>query len=142
MFSREESKKIREEFWIEFGKKYQRKWILYNTRIKEIQLKFTFTRRLAQVSLDVSSQDQLIQAYYTEKLEALQAVLASDYLPEAQLNTRYELPEGKTVTRLYAELDDVNIHNRKDWPRVQEFLAKQMAALENFFLDFEDYLKA
>ncbi len=141
MFSREESKRIREEFWTEFGQKFPRKWILYNTRIKEVQLKFTFTTEMAQVSLDVSSSDDVIQEYYTEKFQSLESVLKSDYLPYALLEDNYFLPEGKLVTRIYVQLDRVNIHNRNQWPLVFEFLYKNMDLLESFFEDFRDFIK-
>ena len=35
MFSKNESKKLRENFWISFGKSYPTKWILHNTKIKD-----------------------------------------------------------------------------------------------------------
>jgi len=141
MFSREESKKVREEFWTEFGQKYPRKWILYNTKIKEIQLKFTFTNDYAQVSLDVSSSDTLIQQYYTEKFQSLETILKKNYLPESKLEENYLLPEGKTVARIYVQLDGVNIHNRKHWGAVFSFLYENMDRLEEFFTDFKDFIK-
>lgn len=141
MFSREESKRIREEFWTEFGQKYRRKWILYDTKIKEVQLKFTFTNEFAQVSLDVSSPDDVIQEFYTEKLHSLTDVLKSEYLPEAILEDTYLLPEGKLVMRIYIQLDNVNIHNRKHWPLVFDFLFKNMELLESFFENFKYFIK-
>ena len=141
MFSREESKRIREEFWTDFGQKFPRKWLLYNTKIKEVQLKFTFTTEFAQVSLDVSSSDDVIQEYYTEKFHSLVSVLKSDYLPKAILEDNYLLPEGKLVMRIFVQLDKVNIHNRNHWPEVFEFLYRNMDLLESFFEDFEDFIK-
>ena len=141
MFSREESKRIREEFWTEFGQLYRRKWVLYDTKIKEVQLKFTFTTELAQVSLDVHSPDDVIQEYYTEKFHSLIDVLKTEYLPEAILDDGYLLPEGKLVMRIFVQLDKVNIHNRNHWPLVYEFLYKNMDLLESFFEDFKDFIK-
>ena len=141
MFSREESKRIREEFWTDFGQKFPRKWLLYNTKIKEVQLKFTFTTEFAQVSLDVSSSDDVIQEYYTEKFHSLERVLKSEYLPKAILEDDYLLPEGKLVMRIFVQLDKVNIHNRNHWPEVFEFLYRNMDLLESFFEDFEDFIK-
>ena len=41
MYSKEESSKLREEFWTSFGKSFPRKWILYRTGVKEsIQVLF------------------------------------------------------------------------------------------------------
>ncbi|MFV8226888.1 DUF4268 domain-containing protein [Christiangramia aquimixticola] len=141
MFSREESKKIRQEFWTSFGKEYPHKWILYNTKKKEIQLKFTFDRKVAQVSLDVTDDDELIRNYYFEKLQSLETVLKESYLPEAILEENYQLPEGKLVSRVYVELENVSIHKQKDWPEVKKFLSKNMLLLEEFYKDFEDFIK-
>lgn len=141
MFSREESKKIRQEFWTSFGKEYPHKWILYNTKAKELQLKFTFERKYAQVSLDIYSEDDLIREYYYEKMESLKNVLESDYLPAVIYAKDYELPEGKIISRIYSQLDQVSIYNKNDWPQVKEFLYRKMILLEDFFNDFSDFIK-
>lgn len=141
MFSKEESKKIRQEFWTSFGKEYPRKWILYNTKIREVQMKFTFTRKFAMVSMDVSDEDELIRQYYFEKLESLKKILTTEYLPAIVFDNEYELPEGKFISRIYVKLENVSIHNKKDWPMVKEFLARNMALLEDFFKDFNDFIR-
>lgn len=141
MFSREESKQLRQEFWTGFGKEFPHKWLLYNTKMKEIQLKFTFNRKVAQVSMDIADDDEMIQAYYFEKLQSLEKILKAEYLPEAILQEEYELPEGKIISRVYVQMDNVSIHNQKDWPEVKAFLASKMMLLENFFKDFSDFIK-
>ena len=140
MFSKEEAKKVREEFWISFGKKYRRKWILYDTKIKEIQLKFSFTTEDAQVSLDITAVDEVIRAYYYEKMCSLKNILLTEYLPEAIYEEHYQLPEGKIVSRVYVELKNVNVYRKADWPQVQEFLSEQMSILEMFFLEYKDII--
>ncbi len=142
MYSREESKKIRQEFWTSFGKEYPRKWLLYNTGVKEIQLKFTFDRKFAMVSLDISDEDDLIREYYFEKLESLKNILETEYLSEIVYEANYELPEGKVVSRIYTRLDKVSIYNKTDWPVVKEFLFRKMMLLEEFFSDFSDFIKS
>ncbi|GAA4327109.1 hypothetical protein GCM10023115_56980 [Pontixanthobacter gangjinensis] len=141
MFSKEESKKLRQEFWTSFGKEFPHKWLLYNTKMKEIQLKFTFSRKVAQVSLDIDDEDELIRAYYFEKMLSLQNVLKAEYLPEAIFDESYELPEGKIISRVYIEMPGVSVHNKKDWPGVKSFLAEDMLKLEEFFKDFQDFIK-
>lgn len=140
MFNKEESKKIRQEFWTSFGKQYPRKWVLYNTRIKDVQLKFDFTNEKAQVSLDLTSNDEIMRAYYFKKLESLKAILVSEYLPDAVYEESLVLPEGKEISRIYIELKQVNIHSRKDWPLVMMFLEDRMDALEKFFLEYADFI--
>ena len=70
MFSKEESRKLREAFWIAFGKSYPRKWILYNTKLKGVSFKFHFDNKKALVALDLEdSLEHRIK--YWEKLLAL-----------------------------------------------------------------------
>lgn len=140
MYSREESKKIRQEFWTSFGKNYPRKWLLYNTRIKDFSLKFTFTRKIAEVSIDLDSIDEIMRLYYYEKLQSLQSILKEEFLPEVVFAETYLLENGKIISRVYITKEGVNIHNKKDWPPVQEWLAKNMDALERFFLEYKDYI--
>lgn len=141
MFSAEESKKVREEFWTSFGKEFTRKWILYDTKIKELELKFTFNQRFAQVSMDIISKDELIRQYYFEKLESMEKILKTEYLPDSVFDSSYELPEGKTISRIYIQLNNVTIHNKKDWPQVKLFLQDNISKLEGFFVDFCDFIK-
>ncbi|WP_295182370.1 DUF4268 domain-containing protein [uncultured Christiangramia sp.] len=141
MFSREEAKQIRQEFWTSFGKEFPHKWLLYNTKMKEIQLKFSFEHKVAQVSLDITDADELIRDYYFEKLLSLKTVLKDSYLPEIIFVKDYVLPEGKTVSRIYVEKEGVNIYNKKFWPEVKQFLAENMLKLEEFFDDFQDFIK-
>ncbi|MCM4161887.1 DUF4268 domain-containing protein [Antarcticibacterium flavum] len=140
MFSKEESKRIRQEFWTAFGKEHPRKWLLYNTRIKDVQLKFSFDNEKAEVSIDFTSSDELMRDYYFEKLESLKTILLEEYLPDAVYEETYPLPEGKIISRVYTRLNKVNIHNRKDWPPVMDFLEDRMDALERFFLEYADFI--
>lgn len=140
MFSREEAKRVREDFWTNFGKEYPRKWVLYDTKIKDIQLKFTFTNEKAIVSLDITSPDEIIRAYYFEKMQALQNILLTEYLPDAEYEANYELPEGKSISRIFVEIKRVNIYRKTDWPLVQEFLYDRMDLLERFFLEYRDII--
>ncbi|WP_029036762.1 DUF4268 domain-containing protein [Salinimicrobium xinjiangense] len=141
MYSREESKKIRQEFWTSFGKNYPHKWLLYNTRIKDFSLKFTFTRRIAEVSIDLDATDEIMRLYYFEKLQSLQSILKDEFLPEAVFAEEYKLENGKIISRVYVTKEAVNIHNKNDWPIVQEWLAEKMDALERFFLEYRDFIE-
>lgn len=141
MYSREESKKIRQEFWTSFGKNFPRKWLLYNTKIKNLSLKFTFTRKIAEVSIDLDSPDEVMRQYYFEKFQSLKSILKEDYLPEIIFAEEYELENAKVISRIYVKKEDVNIHNRKDWPEVQKWLAEKMDRLETFFLEYRDFIE-
>ena len=141
MYSKEESKKIRQEFWISFGRNYPRKWILYNTRIKDFSLKFSFDKKVAEVSIDIEDTDELVRQFYFEKLQSLESIIKEEYLPEARLEESYQLKNGKLISRLYVTTEDVNIHRKEDWEEVQEWLSTMMNCLEMFFLEYRDYIE-
>lgn len=141
MYSREESKRIRQEFWTGFGKEHPRKWILYNTKIKNFSLKFTFTRKIAEVSIDLDSADKIYRQYYFEKLQSLRSILKAEFLPDAVFAEEYQLENGKIISRVYISRKGVNIHNKKDWPVVQEWLYAHMDKLERFFLEYREFIE-
>ena len=141
MYSREESKKIREEFWISFGKQFPRKWLLYNTKMKDLSLKFHFDQKSAQVSLDIESSDEVRKAYYFEKLQSLQNILKEEYLKNAIFEEYCKLENGKTISRVFVRKEGVNIHKKEDWTKVQAWLYEKMNALEHFFMEYRDFIE-
>ncbi len=142
MFSKSESKQIRQEFWTSFGKEYPRKWLLYNTKIKDVTLKFTFTTKKAQVSIDVEPQDPIIKEYYFEKIVSLKNILISEYLPEVIFDEHYTLENGKVISRVYVELSDVSVHKKASWDQAMQFLSDNMSLLEAFFLEYKEFINA
>lgn len=142
MFSKEESKKIRQEFWIFFGKRHPKKWLLYNTGVKDVVLKFSFDTKKALVSLDSCSADPVLRAYYYEKLESLKVLLKEEVSLDLIFDKNYKLESGKIISRVYLQKDAVSIHNKQSWPEVFDFFNTNMDALERFFLEYEDIIKA
>ncbi|WP_299254652.1 DUF4268 domain-containing protein [uncultured Aquimarina sp.] len=140
MFSKEESKTIRQEFWTTFGSVYPRKWLLYNTKIKDVTLKFTFTTKFAQVSIDIEPYDEIIRAYYYDKFLSLKNIISTEYLNDIIFNDFYELENGKVISRLYVELPYVSVYNKKTWKDTMEFLEEKMSKLEEFFLEYKDFI--
>ena len=68
MFNREESAKIRQEFWTSFGKSFPRKWLLYNTKIKGLSFKFVADRKKTMVTLDLEHSDEIFNQIIYEQL--------------------------------------------------------------------------
>ncbi|MBM1106650.1 DUF4268 domain-containing protein [Aurantibacter crassamenti] len=140
MFSKEESKKLRQEFWIAFGKSYPRKWILYNTRIKGLQFKFDFDVKKARVAMDVDTDNLERRILLWEKLISLKSILTDEYWPEAIFDDSYLLENGKEISRIYLEKDNVSIHNKNSWQETMQFLDANMKQLEAFFLEYKDII--
>ncbi|TYP69923.1 DUF4268 domain-containing protein [Aquimarina intermedia] len=142
MFSKEQSKHIRQQFWIRFGKAYPRKWLLYNTKIKDVSLKFYFSTKQAQVSIDIEQTDELLQAYYFDKLVSLQSILKENYGAEYIFDDNYTLENGKVISRVYITKGQVSIHNPNTWEDTMLFLNHHMEQLEDFFVTYQDFIES
>jgi hypothetical protein len=94
MFSKEESAKLRKEFWTSFGKSFPKKWLLYNTKIKGFSFKFVADRKKAMVCLDIENPEELINLLYFDKMISLKSLLENE-LPRVIFNDDYELESGK-----------------------------------------------
>lgn len=142
MFSKEESRQMRELFWTSFGKSFPRKWLLYNTKIKGLSFKFHFDTKKALVALDLEDDlENRINCW--EKLVALKSILHSDYLPEALYDETFFLENGKEISRIYVPLEQkVSIHNKNTWQEVMEFFNTTMLLFETFFEEYKDIIKS
>lgn len=141
MFSKEESRQLRETFWISFGKSFPRKWLLYNTKIKGFSFKFHFDTKQALVALDIES-DLENRIDYWEKLISLKSILTHDFLPHAIFEETYFLENGKEISRVYVSLDEkVSIHNKNSWQQVMVFFNETMSEFEAFFEDYKEVVK-
>ena len=141
MFSKEESRQLRQEFWTSFGKSFPRKWILYNTKIKGLSFKFHFDTKKALVALDIENDlENRINCW--ERLTSLKSILLEEYVPNAIFEETYFLENGKELSRIYIPLDKkVSIHNVNTWRDTMEFFNSNMERFESFFLEYRDIIK-
>jgi hypothetical protein len=51
MYSKEDHKALQKEFWQAFAEAYPRKWLLYNTKIKEVSFKFGLVYKMVFFTL-------------------------------------------------------------------------------------------
>ncbi len=141
MYSKEETLHIKKDFWTQFAANNPRKWILYDTKIKDFTFKFHVDNKKAQVLLDIECNSDELRKIYYEKIESLKTILHDEYLPEALLERTFYLDNGKIISRIWVELFDVSLNNSKTWPSIFEFFSTQMTLFEDFFIEYEDYIK-
>ena len=142
MYSKEESKQVREQFWIFFGKRYPRKWILYDTKVKEINLKFSFDNQEALVSIDIETLDETIREYYFERFTSLKKLMHTEISEDLIFEENYVRTSGKVISRIYLKLAQVNIHNKNQWPEVFDFFHTNMEKVEIFWIEYQDFITA
>ena len=140
MFSKEESRLLRQEFWTSFGKSFPRKWVLYETKLKGFSFKFHFDTKSALVALDLED-DLENRIKYWEKLQALKSILLDEYLPNAIFEEEYLLENQKEISRICVPLNEkVSIHNKNTWRDVMEFFNEKMNLFEAFFEEYKDVI--
>jgi hypothetical protein len=141
MYTKEESQRLKREFWISFADKYPRKWILYDTKIKDFSFKFFVDNKKAQVLIDIEMRDAEKRKSYFEKLESLKTILEEEYIKDLVFENKYTLESEKTISRIWVEKLEVSVSNRQYWDEIFDFFNKKMDKLERFYLEYEDYIK-
>ena len=140
MFSKQEAQQLKKEFWIAFGKSFPRKWILYDTKIKDFSFKFSADNKKAEVSLDIEMNDELFRNAYYEKIWSLETIL-EEQIGEFHKDEFYTLENGKTIARIWAEKHGVSIFNKNSWQEIFEFFVEKMNGFEMVYYEYEDFIK-
>ena len=141
MFSKADSQKIKREFWIKFAEEYPRKWMLYDTKIKDFSFKFYVDNKKAQVTLDIEPKDEDKRKIYFEKIESLKQILLDEYLAEAIFERNFYLETDKKISKIWVEKTAISVFNKNTWPEIFNFFNEKMDAFERFFHEYKDYIE-
>lgn len=141
MFSKAEAQQMKKEFWTAFAEAYPRKWLLYNTRIKDVTFKFYVDNKKAQVMLEIEPKEEEKRKIYYEKIESLKTILLEEFLPEAIFERDFYLDNGKVVSRIWVEQTGISLYNMASWAMIFRFFNLSMDAFERFFYEYEDYIR-
>jgi len=141
MYSKQESQQLKREFWVAFAEKYSRKWVLYDTKIKDFSFKFYVDNKKAQVLIDIEHRNDDKRIAYFEKLEALKKILEEEFITDLVFEKNYTLESGKTISRIWVEKSGVGFSNRSNWDTIFNFFFEKMNALEMFYLEYDDFIK-
>jgi hypothetical protein len=151
MYSKEEAKKIRLQFWEQFGKRCEihpllrerkKKWMLHRTKIPGVALRFEADRFNAKVILELSHRNEDKRLKTFEILQNYKVVL-EDGFPDGLIWEFFHEREdsGQEVARIYVILPKVNLFRQNQWPDIFNFFIENMARLEENFLQIRDILK-
>ena len=150
MYSKEEAKALREEFWERFKafssnrrirKKLPGNWVLTRTGVKALNLRFHIDREVAQVGIDLETRNMDKRIELFEKLESVKKVMEEAMEGPMIWELEYIRENGKSVSRIYQQLDEVNIYDRNTWSRTQDSMFEKMMKLEAFYEEYRDFLK-
>ncbi|SFJ22905.1 protein of unknown function [Chryseobacterium indologenes] len=140
MFSKQEAQQLKKEFWTAFGKSFPRKWILYDTKVKDMAFKFSADNKKAEVSLDIEMKDEIFRNAYYDKIWSLEDMLKEE-IGEFYKEEYYTLENGKVISRIWVEKSGVSIFNKNTWQEIFEFFVDKMNGFERFYYEYEDFIK-
>ena len=149
MYSKEESKRLRKDFWTSFGvymKKYNHlyenkiRWVNYNTKCKDIYFRLDVTKKKAFFSFDIQHNDDGMRALFYEQFEELKSVITDSFEHNLTWEPNYDTDYGD-VSRIYVELPNISIFNKDTWQGIFQFLEKNIVSAHDFWDDFGEIFK-
>ena len=132
MYTKDELRELKIAFWESFaaycelqpylqGRK--KIWILYDTKIKGVELKFDATRNGAYVILEINHRQEDLRLEMFEKLSWYKEILEKDFNDD--LSGIYALlRKGKEVARIYTEKTAL-ISSQRALGRILHFMPKK-----------------
>jgi Domain of unknown function (DUF4268) len=140
MYSKAEAQIIKKEFWIKFAEEYPRKWVLYDTKIKDFSFKFYVDNKKAQVLIDIECKDEEKRKIYFEKIESLKQILLDEFIPDAVFERNFHLETGKIISKIWVEKTGISLFNKSTWSEIFDFFYTNMDAFERFFFEYQEYI--
>lgn len=141
MYSKQENQKLKQEFWITFAEKYPRKWVLYDTKIKDFSFKFFVDNTKARVMIDIEHRNEDKRFSYFEKIASLKHILEQEFIPNLVYHKNFTLENGKTISRIWVEKLGISVSNQKYWDEIFDFFNEKMHTFERFYLEYDEFIK-
>ena len=110
-------------------------WINYHTRVKDVYFRMIADNKSASISISLEHPDAGIQELYYEQLLQLTDLLHAAVGEVWNWRPRMEDANGRIVSRVSKELDNVSVFNREDWPTLISFFKPRIIALDAFWED-------
>ena len=150
MYSKDELKNLKLEFWESFAafcevqpylRGRKKTWVLYDTKVKGVELKFDATREGAFVILEVNHRSEEARLEMFERLTWYKDTLEMDFPEGLTWDICFVRDTGKQVARSYTAKSGIDFHRRQDWGEFFSFMASQMYLLERNFMSIAEYLR-
>lgn len=151
MYNKEETSRIRHEFWATFGQYISPQlssegirvnWINYKTSLKRVHFKMDADKKTATISIELSHPDAGIQELFFEQFAEFKNILHSHLGEEWDWQLHHRDAQGKTTSRIYKQVAGVSVFNKNDWPALISFFKPRIIALDEFWNDVKDGFEA
>ena len=143
MYSKDEKRDWKKRFWdglSAYAENYaelrnrRHKFMLHNTRLKGVTMKFDATRDGAYVILEIDHRNEDQQEKLYNHFLEHRELLESAFDTPLQWDRNYTKDCGKQVIRIYKQRSGLDIHHQEQWNDFYEFLVDNMIRLEKGFV--------
>lgn len=141
MWSKEETKKRRIDFFTNFGiymKKHipqcgeKIRWVNYRTGINSIKFKIESSGKYSRVCIDITNKDEGVREVFFEQFEELKKLL-SIKMDKLNWVKKYQIDSGIYITRIYTEINGPSVSQKSEWRDIYRFFEKNLVALHEFW---------
>jgi len=149
MFTKEEKKNFTQNFWSQFDAYTdtipdlawrKKKWILHDTKISHIVLKFDLSSDFAMVALEINHRSENRRFRVYELVERYRSILEDGFPAGLTWDFAYLNENNQEVCRIYTDIQEVDFHKRSDWSLIFPFLSEHMLRLQDNFIDIQEVL--
>lgn len=142
MYSKDEVRELKKRFWDGLSayaesypelKNRRHKFMLHNTKMKGVTMKFDATRTGAYVILEISHRSEEQQRKLYNHFCENRQLLDNEFETPLLWDTSYVLESGKRVIWIYCKQDNLDIHKQEQWNDFYSFMVSNMIRLERGF---------
>jgi hypothetical protein len=150
MYSKEEVKQLKKEFWEGFGvycsqipelKRRKSKFMLYNTKMKGVELKFDATRDGAFVILELNHSNSTLRLEKYEQFEQYKTIMEKQFPNGLIWDFAYIRECGTEVCRIYTSKTGIDLHRRIQWMEFYQFMSTEMMKMEKAFIAVKEAIE-
>jgi hypothetical protein len=110
-------------------------WINYKTGIKHLYFRMQADNRKASIGIELTHPDAGVRELFFEQFLELKMLLHETLGEEWTWEADASDANGQPLSRIYTNLDPVNLFSRDDWPALISFFKPRIIALDAFWAD-------
>ena len=142
MYSKTEVSQLRQAFWTTFGQYMApvpsaegspTNWINYKTGLKHVYFRMHADARRASIGIELTHPDAGVRELFFEQFRELRSMLHESVGETWRWEAEATDANGQPLSRVFTELQPVNLFNRDDWPQLISFFKPRLVALDAFW---------
>lgn len=149
MLPKAEQKIKNEVFWGDFKammKKHMSStgrrinWLSYPTEARDLYVRLQATGKGTSFSFDIQCKDDGVREIVWEQMGELKNVFLAEMVEEGSWLEEYVTNDGRVISRITWERNDLNYYNDNDVPEIYAFLKEKLINFDRFYQEYKDIL--